>query len=234
MPLEIAMDLAKLALFDVRRRFSAFSSLFEGKLTFLFLVFPPFTSSRRSRHLYACERSLTLQVIIYADDSGSMQFEEGGSRIDDLKLVLERCAFAASLFDDDGSTYHDPLLVSAVRLLILLIPFLPCPLPSFPSTVQVRFMNSRVEGNGIRSQQDAMNLVSQVRFSGCVFLFIPPHLNVDRFLLPASLPSVPRSTRKCCNRFSSVLLVLDASTSLSLSSPSLTVRSLSLFFPSSL
>ncbi len=31
-----------------------------------------------------------------------MQFEEGGSRIDDLKLILSRVAYAASLFDDDG------------------------------------------------------------------------------------------------------------------------------------
>jgi len=89
MPLEIGMDLAKLALFD---------------------------------------------VILYCDDSGSMAFEEGGSRIDDLKLIVSRVAFAASLFDDDG--------------------------------IQVRFMNSRVEGNGLKTEQDAMNLINQVRFSG--------------------------------------------------------------------
>lgn len=92
-------------------------------------------------------------VVIYADDSGrlalasaftstfadsrrfrSMSFEEGGSRIDDLKLIIGRCAFVASLFDQDG--------------------------------IQVRFMNSRVDGNGITSEQAAMNLVSQVKFSG--------------------------------------------------------------------
>ncbi|GAA5996525.1 hypothetical protein JCM5350_001123 [Sporobolomyces pararoseus] len=89
MPLEIGMDLAKLALFD---------------------------------------------TILYCDDSGSMAFEEGGSRIDDLKLIVSRVAFAASLFDDDG--------------------------------IEVRFMNSRVEGNGLRTEQEANNLVSQVRFSG--------------------------------------------------------------------
>lgn len=89
MPLEIGMDLAKLALFD---------------------------------------------VILYCDDSGSMAFEEGGSRIDDLKLIVSRVAFAASLFDDDG--------------------------------IEVRFMNSRIEGNGLRTEQEANNLVSQVRFSG--------------------------------------------------------------------
>ncbi|EXJ84102.1 hypothetical protein A1O3_04769 [Capronia epimyces CBS 606.96] len=41
-------------------------------------------------------------VILYIDDSGSMQFEENGERIDDLKLILSRVAYAASLFDDDG------------------------------------------------------------------------------------------------------------------------------------
>ncbi|EPS39204.1 hypothetical protein H072_6985 [Dactylellina haptotyla CBS 200.50] len=41
-------------------------------------------------------------IIIYIDDSGSMAFEEGGERIKDLKLILEKVAFAATLFDDDG------------------------------------------------------------------------------------------------------------------------------------
>ena len=41
-------------------------------------------------------------IVLYIDDSGSMAFEENGERIDDLKLILQRVAFAASLFDDDG------------------------------------------------------------------------------------------------------------------------------------
>ncbi|GAA6021962.1 hypothetical protein JCM10207_002620 [Rhodosporidiobolus poonsookiae] len=57
LPMEVAMDLCKLALFD---------------------------------------------TVVYLDDSGSMQFEEGGSRIDDAKLILSRVSFAASLFDTDG------------------------------------------------------------------------------------------------------------------------------------
>ena len=44
-----------------------------------------------------CELSLT-----FLDDSGSMAFEENGERIKDLKLILSRVAYAASLFDDDG------------------------------------------------------------------------------------------------------------------------------------
>lgn len=41
-------------------------------------------------------------IVIYIDDSGSMQFEEEGSRIKDLRLILERVSFAATLFDADG------------------------------------------------------------------------------------------------------------------------------------
>jgi len=36
------------------------------------------------------------------DDSGSMQFEENGERIDDLKLVLSRVSHAATMWDPDG------------------------------------------------------------------------------------------------------------------------------------
>jgi hypothetical protein len=41
-------------------------------------------------------------VVLFLDDSGSMVFQENGSRIDDMKLVLQRAAFAGSLFDTDG------------------------------------------------------------------------------------------------------------------------------------
>ncbi|KAL7417137.1 hypothetical protein BDY24DRAFT_376808 [Mrakia frigida] len=39
---------------------------------------------------------------ILCDDSGSMAFEENGDRIVELRLVLQKVAFAASLFDADG------------------------------------------------------------------------------------------------------------------------------------
>ncbi len=48
-------------------------------------------------------------VILYLDDSGSMQFEEGGSRIDDLKLIVSRVSMAASLFDQDGIQASQPI-----------------------------------------------------------------------------------------------------------------------------
>ena len=41
-------------------------------------------------------------TIIYCDDSGSMAFEEGGERIQDLKLMVGRVADVATLFDSDG------------------------------------------------------------------------------------------------------------------------------------
>lgn len=41
-------------------------------------------------------------VVILCDDSGSMAFEQNGERIEDLKLILSRVAFACSLFDQDG------------------------------------------------------------------------------------------------------------------------------------
>ena len=61
-------------------------------------------------------------------------FEENGSRIDDMKLIVGKVAMAASLFDQDG--------------------------------IQVRFMNSRVDGNNINSEAAASALMQQVKFSG--------------------------------------------------------------------
>ncbi|DBB03577.1 TPA: hypothetical protein ACH3X3_010914 [Trebouxia sp. C0006] len=41
-------------------------------------------------------------IVIFADDSGSMIFEEGGERINDLKVIMGRVAEVATLFDEDG------------------------------------------------------------------------------------------------------------------------------------
>ncbi|KAH9249137.1 hypothetical protein BASA81_013161 [Batrachochytrium salamandrivorans] len=41
-------------------------------------------------------------VVFYIDDSGSMAFEEDGDRINDLELILVKCAAVTSLFDNDG------------------------------------------------------------------------------------------------------------------------------------
>jgi hypothetical protein len=63
-----------------------------------------------------------------------MAFEENGSRIDDLKLVVSRVAQAASLFDEDG--------------------------------IDCFFMNSRTVGNNLKTEQQTMQLISQIKFSG--------------------------------------------------------------------
>lgn len=42
-------------------------------------------------------------IVIYADDSTSMKYAENGSRIDDMKVVLERVTEVATLFDEDGT-----------------------------------------------------------------------------------------------------------------------------------
>ncbi|KFY78856.1 hypothetical protein V499_02101 [Pseudogymnoascus sp. VKM F-103] len=73
-------------------------------------------------------------IILYVDDSGSMQFEENGERISDLKLILSKVAFAASLFDSDG--------------------------------IEVRFMNSEIQGNNIRNEAEVEQLISRVQFKG--------------------------------------------------------------------
>ncbi|KAJ3171806.1 hypothetical protein HDU87_008274 [Geranomyces variabilis] len=41
-------------------------------------------------------------IVIYADDSGSMAAMENGERIDDLNLIVSKVAEIASLFDQDG------------------------------------------------------------------------------------------------------------------------------------
>jgi hypothetical protein len=73
-------------------------------------------------------------IVMFVDDSGSMSFEENGERIDDLKLILNRTAYVASLMDYDG--------------------------------LEVRFMNNNVEGNGLRTEPEVSQLISQVSFRG--------------------------------------------------------------------
>lgn len=63
-----------------------------------------------------------------------MAFEENGERIEDMKLILQKVAFAASLFDTDG--------------------------------IEIRFMNSDLQGNNVRSAQDVESLVRQANFKG--------------------------------------------------------------------
>ncbi|KAL8779933.1 MAG: hypothetical protein Q9194_001194 [Teloschistes cf. exilis] len=41
-------------------------------------------------------------IVLYIDNSGSMKMDEGGERIEDLKLIMRRVVSVATLFDDDG------------------------------------------------------------------------------------------------------------------------------------
>ena len=43
-------------------------------------------------------------IVIFADDSGSMIFEEQGERINDLKVIMARVAEVATMFDEDGKS----------------------------------------------------------------------------------------------------------------------------------
>ena len=56
-------------------------------------------------------------IVIYADDSTSMKYAENGSRIDDMKVVLERVTEVATLFDSDGELqpYSSDYMTKACR-----------------------------------------------------------------------------------------------------------------------
>jgi hypothetical protein len=65
--------------------------------------------SRETRHVRYCHLhwyvailGLRKSTLTDPDDSGSMQFEENGERIKDLRLILERIASIATVFDEDG------------------------------------------------------------------------------------------------------------------------------------
>ncbi|WVW87134.1 hypothetical protein I302_109191 [Kwoniella bestiolae CBS 10118] len=96
-------------------------------------------------------------VVVLIDDSGSMAFEQNGERIEDLKMILGKIAFACSLFDHDG--------------------------------IQVRFLNSQLQGNNINNEQAALQLVSQVKFSGLT----PLGTSLDQKILQPLLLGPARS-----------------------------------------
>jgi hypothetical protein len=78
MPQELATDLVKLSLYDV-------------------VLYVDGESSDRGQG-----PSGLVTDDIGTSDSGSMAFEENGERIDDLKALMGRVAYATSLFDQDG------------------------------------------------------------------------------------------------------------------------------------
>lgn len=76
------------------------------------------------------------------DNSGSMQFDEDGKRIDDLKLIISRVVNAAAMFDDDGISVR----------------FMNPPLPTQPIPNQYL--------DGITNEEGVSKLLTMVSFSG--------------------------------------------------------------------
>ncbi|KAJ3117781.1 hypothetical protein HDU96_005562 [Phlyctochytrium bullatum] len=85
-------------------------------------------------------------IVFFCDDSGSMQQEEGGSRIDDLRSIIERVAEFACALDEDG--------------------------------ISVRFMNSPLSGDHLRTHADIHTLLSRVPFTGLTPLGTQLHRRV--------------------------------------------------------
>ena len=79
-------------------------------------------------------------MLTKSDNSGSMKFEENGERIKDLKLILSRVSYAASLFDDDGIQVRFMNAAAAGVNPALL--------------------------NGIRTEEQAAALADQAKYSG--------------------------------------------------------------------
>lgn len=85
-----------------------------------------------------------------------MAFEEAGERIKDLKLILQRVAFAATLFDEDGY---------ACKLL-----FIPIRRADKEFSIEIRFMNDESTPlsmlNDVRTGQQVEQVMANRRYSG--------------------------------------------------------------------
>ena len=127
-------------------------------------------------------------IVIFADDSGSMIFEEGGDRVDDLKLIVGRVAEVREIYricqllhariqvrwSRDGGTSlwscgqrvmkRRPVVVRRVvdRVMTGLVVVRQVATLFDDDGIMVRFMNNMTEGNGIRDAASANNLLQQV------------------------------------------------------------------------
>jgi hypothetical protein len=75
-------------------------------------------------------------IVLFIDDSGSMRFEDGGERIDDLKFIISQICGVITKFDNDGITLRF---------------FNESPSP---------------ECNGITSEAQVQQIISKLSFSG--------------------------------------------------------------------
>ena len=110
-----------------------------------------------------CVKIALFDVVLYLDDSGSMRFEEGGSRIDDVRMNLEHAAYASYRRYTDTNTSQLKLVLGRVAFATSLFD---------TDGINVRFMNSNEQGDHITSEAQAAQLVQRIQFSGLVS--IPP------------------------------------------------------------
>ena len=123
-PQEVGKDLVKLALYDI--------ILYIGKT---------FSSG------YIC-----VFVLIIPDNSGSIEFEEGGDRKNDLQLILSRVVYTSALFDSDG-----------ISVRFMNNPFPPTMDPGSRNMVP----NPRTAMlDNVRSQQQVDDIMRQIPFKG--------------------------------------------------------------------
>lgn len=92
---------------------------------------------------------MLLGALTQTDDSGSMKFEDGGERINDLKLILSRVVHAAMLFDDDGIS---------LRFINWTPPLRDPRDPPGKLTAEML--------DGVRNEQDLSRIMNEVKFSG--------------------------------------------------------------------
>ena len=101
----------------------------------------PSIASKRRIHLELAFDFVAMgvyDIVIFADDSGSMNFDErwgpSTEKIDDLKLIFARIVELATLFDDDG--------------------------------ISIRYFNNDKVFDNVKSEQDAEKTLEKVSFNG--------------------------------------------------------------------
>lgn len=130
-------------------------------------------------------------VWLYLDDSGSIQYDEKGERLIELKKVAGQVAFVAGLLDSDGVNIRFMNSVSSLSL--------------NPSTL-LSFLThnsnpiQRIEGNNIASVQAVNDLIRQVKFTGMTPLgtALEEKILKPQVLKPAKHGSLRKPVLACC------------------------------------
>ncbi|KAI9001754.1 hypothetical protein DFJ74DRAFT_647570 [Hyaloraphidium curvatum] len=99
-------------------------------------------------------------VVLYVDDSGSMEYyNPQDGRKDDLNVLVNIIANIVTVYDDDG--------------------------------ISLRFFNSNIERDGIRTTADVQSAISQVKFNGMT----PLGTNLDRRVIQPHIVGPARSNQ---------------------------------------